>query len=42
MQVIWEKKEEFCIWDKTCAVEDVPLHDTILSVDKSTMQPGVN
>jgi hypothetical protein len=42
MQVIWERKEEFCMLDKTCALEDEPLHDTILSVDKSKLQPEMN
>jgi len=42
MQVIWERKEEFCIWDKTCALEDEPLHDTILTADKSNLQPEMN
>ena len=42
MQVIWERKEEFCIRDKTCALEDGLLHDTILSVDKSKLQPDMN
>jgi len=28
--------------DETCALEDEPLHDTILSVDKSKLQPEMN
>jgi hypothetical protein len=42
MQIIWERKEEFCIWNKTCALEDEPLQDTILGVDKSKLQPEIN
>jgi hypothetical protein len=40
--MIWERIEEICIWDKTCALEDEPLHDTILSVDKSKLRPEMN
>jgi hypothetical protein len=34
---MWERKL-VCNWDKTCAFEDEPLHDTILRMDKSKLQ----
>jgi hypothetical protein len=39
MQVIWGREEEFCVWNKSCGIEDDPLHDTILGVDKSKLHP---